>query len=108
MVMSSKSEAEIEADEAIDTFDELVRQRDELRAENEQWRTDWLNMQAENERLEALNLTQAQRIASDYAEIERLRAALRLLAYQADQHPLKIAEISQEVLLDLLARDKCR
>jgi len=42
------------------------------------------------------------------AENERLRAALRLLAYQADQHPLKIAEISQEVLLDLLARDKCR
>jgi len=35
---STKSEVEIEADEAIDTFDELVRQRDELHAQIEHLR----------------------------------------------------------------------
>ena len=73
-----------EADETIDTFDELVRQRDELRAEN----TDLLAqanrtagiyekeidmLRAENDRLRAhvAILTE-----EAHCEIERLRAAL--------------------------------
>ena len=31
----------------------LLDVRDELRAENKQWRADWLNIEAENERLRA-------------------------------------------------------
>ena len=53
-VMSDKDEA----DDAIDTFDELVRQRDELRAELEHWweiqeqqRGELAELRADNERL---------------------------------------------------------
>jgi cell shape-determining protein MreC len=55
-----------EADEAIDTFAELVRQRDELRAENERLR----------ERLADAENAQAALDKLRRAENERLRAAI--------------------------------
>jgi len=65
----------------------LRARNDELRAENEQWRTDWLNMQAENERLahqvaeheKSLAIAYQYRSESD-AEIEQLRGELHRVA----------------------------
>ena len=63
--MTSGSDAEIEADEVIDTFDELARQNHELRAQNERLRH-WAQLMAQH----------AQDTETDLlAEIERLRAA---------------------------------
>jgi len=39
--------------ELMNEVNALTRERDELRAENKQWRADWLNIEAENERLRA-------------------------------------------------------
>src|SRR6185437_3759143 len=55
----------------------LRARNDELRAENEQWRTDWLNMQAENEK--SLAIAYPYRSESD-AEIEQLRGELHRVA----------------------------
>jgi hypothetical protein len=59
MVMTDKSPLDMERERILPWHDATWQGRptyDELRAENEQWRTDWLSMQAENERLRLLLL----------------------------------------------------
>jgi hypothetical protein len=80
MDKSTKSLRET-ADE-LTPIDNLYDENERLRAENEQWRTDWFNMQAENERLgNRLRLVEGERDECSEgamelrAEIERLKAA---------------------------------
>jgi hypothetical protein len=98
--MTDKSEAEIEADEVIDTFDELVRQRDALLIQNErllndieQWNATIAAGAAKAEQMEAV--IQAARAYATHRHVvcmpcmENLKAALA--AYDANQTPLPVA-----------------
>jgi hypothetical protein len=89
----------------------LERENKELRAENGQWRTDWLNMQATNERLISHHFDQHGACSmggnvpcSHAAENKRLRAALELIA----DCDCKDCEDAAAVAREALARDKCR
>jgi chromosome segregation ATPase len=74
--MTSKSDEEIEADEAMDTFDELVRQCDELRArlaesesENGQWQKKVAELWAERERINSEWREQIQQEHAAYQDL---------------------------------------
>jgi predicted nuclease with TOPRIM domain len=100
----TKSEAEIEADEAIDTFDELVRQRDELRADNKALQDQafdlterLLQCSAESERLIRIYTNLSQRFDLVTADDNKLAIENKRLRAEVERVQANHVTVAEEI-----------